>query len=133
MALVVQWTEQEKKAFLDQQFQAQHIYYQHQYIHADFLIILLDGVPVGRLYVDERATDIRIVDITILPEYRNQGLGYFILTNFQDKAQKAGKSVSIHVERDNRARHLYERLEFQIISDAHPIYLLLTWHEKPKS
>lgn len=133
MALVVQWTEEDKAAFLNQQFQAQHIYYQHQYGNAQFLIILLDGVPVGRLYVDDRATDIRIVDITILPGYRNQGLGHFILTNLQQKALKAGKSVSIHVERENRARHLYERLEFQITNDSHPIYLLLTWHEKPKS
>jgi len=133
MAQVVQWTEKDKSAFLDQQFQAQHTYYQHQYTNAEFLVMLLDGVPIGRLYIDERETDIRIVDITILPKFRNQGIGLFILSNLQEKARKSGKSVSIHVERDNRARHLYERLEFHITNDSHPIYLLLTWHENPVS
>jgi ribosomal protein S18 acetylase RimI-like enzyme len=129
MALVVQWTAEEKAAFLNQQFYAQHTYYQHQYRNAAFSIALLDGVPAGRLYVDERATDIRIVDITLLPKFRNLGLGQFILTNLQQKACHEGKSLSIHVERDNRALHLYERLGFQVINDSHPVYLLMTWQD----
>src|SRR5262249_32469747 len=48
---VVDWDEAQKAAFLHQQFTAQHQFYQERYTQTDFLIILCDAVPVGRLYI----------------------------------------------------------------------------------
>lgn len=128
MALVQHiWSEQQISAFLNQQFRAQHQYYQEMYSRADFLIILCDDMPAGRLYLYEESADFRIIDITLLPEFRNHGLGEYILRGILDKAAAAGKSVSIHVERMNPARHLYDRLGFKIIDESNQVYLLMEW------
>ena len=48
---LVDWDEAQKAAFLHMQFTAQHQFYQERYTQTDFLIILRDAVPVGRLYI----------------------------------------------------------------------------------
>lgn len=42
---VVPWTEPEKAAFLNVQFEAQHKYYQEQFPDAEFKIVEKDGEP----------------------------------------------------------------------------------------
>lgn len=128
MALVQHiWSEEQRNAFVAQQFQAQHRYYQEMYSGAEFMVILCDEVPAGRLYLYESEKDFRIIDITLLPEFRNHGLGEHILRSIFDKAAAVGKSVSIHVERMNPARHLYDRLGFQMVDDSNQVYLLMEW------
>jgi hypothetical protein len=58
------------------QFAAQQRHYQEHYADASFRVILRDGVPAGRLYVARWPTEIRIVDIALLPQYRNRGSGH---------------------------------------------------------
>lgn len=50
-----------------------------QYRDASYEVILLDSEPVGRLYVDRRKPEICIIDIAILPMYRNRGVGSALL------------------------------------------------------
>lgn len=119
------WSSETRSAFLQQQFQAQHAFYQLQYPDAAFMIILFDQLPIGRLYINRGVEDIRIIDITLLPDFRNHGYGEYLLNTFLDEADVSKKMVSIHVERNNRALNLYERLGFVVLEDNHPIYLLL--------
>src|SRR5262249_26367392 len=86
---VVDWDEADKTAFLHQQFTAQHQFYQERYTQTDFLIILRDAVPVGRLYVARWQDEIRIVDIALLPPYRNAGIGTAILHDLLAEAAVA--------------------------------------------
>lgn len=132
MALVTAWTDADKAAFLEGQFKAQHVHYQHNYPNADFQVILFKGKAAGRLYLDRRATEIRIVDITLLPEFRGLGLGELILRSVLDEATGRNHSVSIHVERYNKALSLYHRLGFKMVDDAHPVYLFMEWHPAPR-
>ena len=37
--MVVDWSEAQKTAFLEMQFQAQHAYYQEHYAEAEFLMV----------------------------------------------------------------------------------------------
>ncbi len=127
MALVTHWTEEQKQSFLQQQFQAQHTYYRQMYAQALFLIILKDEQPAGRLYLDHRSQEIRIVDIALLPDFRNRRLGETILRGILEEAAAASKAVTIHVERMNPALHLYERLGFRVINADNPVYLLMEW------
>jgi predicted GNAT family acetyltransferase len=46
-------------------------------------------------------------------------------------AEAAGKTLTIHVEQFNPARHLYERLGFKIIKETHGVYLLMDWTPPP--
>jgi ribosomal protein S18 acetylase RimI-like enzyme len=126
LAMVVDWTAEQKDAFIRQQFSAQHAWYQEHYTGAEFLVILVDGNPAGRLYVHRREAEIRLVDISFLPEYRNSGLGTSLLRGLLAEGEAAGKPVTIHVEVYNPAMRLYERLGFRPIEERGP-YRLLEW------
>ena len=127
---LVDWTEAQKSAFLRMQFDAQDKHYREAYGNAQFLVIERDRRPVGRLYISRRERDIRIMDIALLAEGRNAGVGTALLREILDEAARASKSVSIHVERFNRAMRLYERLGFTKV-DEHGVYYLMEW--KPVS
>ncbi len=120
------WSEADKQRFLDQQFAAQDHAYRTNYPGADFLVILVDSAPAGRLCLHRRAREIRIMDIALLPPFRGQGCGATILGRLQDLAAAEGLSLSIHVETFNPARRLYERLGFRPAGQSE-VYLLLEW------
>ncbi len=120
------WTEDQKKEFLNQQFSAQHTYYQENFPNASFLIIQDGETPVGRIYTDRRPDEIRLIDIALLPDYRGRGLGTALLEELIAEASKAGKPLRIHVEKFNPALRLYERLGFRHIADS-GVYFLMEW------
>ena len=124
---LVDWDDEQKKAFLDTQFSLQHQYYQQHYTeNTEFLIILLNGFQIGRLYISRWLKEVRIVDLALLPEFRNIGHGSKILRDVLSEAADAGKPVSIHVERFNQALNLYHRLGF-VKNGEHGIYDLMEW------
>jgi ribosomal protein S18 acetylase RimI-like enzyme len=120
------WSEERKADFCRRQFDAQSAYYAENYSDASFQIIERDGWPIGRLYVARWGKEIRIVDITLLPEARGSGIGTKLLRDLQEESRVAGKSLTIHVERFNRALGLYQRLGFQQVEDK-GVYLLMEW------
>ena len=120
------WDPAQKAAFVQMQFAAQHRYYQENYRQTTFDVILVGGQPAGRLYVARWAKQIRIVDIALLPEYRNAKIGSTLLHELMMEAAAAGKPVSIHVERYNPALRLYTRLGFVPIGE-HGVYFLMEW------
>lgn len=122
----VPWTEAQKEAFLRMQFRAQTLDYQANYPDAERRLILVDGVPAGRLYVDRREDEVRIVDIALLPAHRGAGVGGAILRDLLAEAAAAGKPLRIHVEQVNPALRLYERLGFKRIGDT-GVYYLMEW------
>jgi ribosomal protein S18 acetylase RimI-like enzyme len=121
---VVAWTDEQRDTFLAQQFEAQDAYYREHYQPATFDVIELESDPVGRLYVVRWEDEIRIVDISLLPEHRGRGIGTALIRALLDEAAAAGKRLSIHVEVHNRARRLYERLGFLAVAE-NGIYLLM--------
>jgi ribosomal protein S18 acetylase RimI-like enzyme len=123
---LVDWDAAQKESFLRMQFSAQHQYYLENYRRAHFDVIEIAGRPIGRLYVDRRADEIRIVDIALLPEFRNHGIGSSFLKEIQAEARSMGLPVRIHVERNNPALGLYQRLGFQCIRDK-GVYFLMEW------
>lgn len=120
----VPWTDEQKLAFLQFQFDAQHDHYRKHYPKASFDVVLVDGEPAGRLYVDEWKDEIRLVDVALLPEHRNRGLGTRLLGGVMERARAAGKPLSIHVEGFNPALRLYERLGFRRVGEHGPYYLM---------
>ncbi len=123
---LVDWTEQQKEDFLAQQFHAQHTFYQQQFAAAEYLVVLLDGKPAGRLYIDRRPDEIRLIDIALLPAFRGRGIGSALLKDLLDEGRRAGKPVRIHVEQFNPALRLYERLGFRKIGDT-GVYYFMEW------
>lgn len=125
MALV-DWSDVQKAAFLQMQFDAQHTHYVTRYPGASFAVIERDGRPIGRLYVHENADEIRIVDVALLPQARGNGLGTALVGDVLAAGAASGRRVTIHVEVDNPARRLYDRLGFTPVQQ-HGLYLLMQW------
>ena len=123
---VTGWSDEQKEIFCRRQFDAQSVYYTATYPEASFQIIERNGELIGRLYVAHWEKEIRIVDITLLPEFRGSGIGTRLLHDLKEEARSAGKSLTIHVERFNRALQLYQRLGFQQVKDK-GVYLLMKW------
>ena len=122
----VEWDAGQKAAFVQMQFDAQHAYYQEHYTGATFDVVLAGGEPAGRLYVSREADEIRIVDIALLPEFCNRGIGTALLRDLQSEAAAAGTPLRIHVERFNPALRLYQRLGFRQVDDRE-VYLFMEW------
>jgi RimJ/RimL family protein N-acetyltransferase len=118
----VPWTEEQKAAFVRQQFEAQHAFWQENYTDTSWDLILADGEPIGRLYVARWPDDIRIVDIALVPEHRGGGLGTRLIRDLFAEGDASGRKVSIHVELFNPARRLYERLGF-VQAEERGVYL----------
>jgi ribosomal protein S18 acetylase RimI-like enzyme len=123
------WTSSQKKAFLRGQFIAQHTYYQNNYKGAHFWVIEYRSQIIGRLYLDTCHEDksLRIIDISLLPEWRNRGIGKQILLDIMELAVDTNRSITIHVESFNRAMNLYKRLGFVLVSETNGVYHLLEW------
>lgn len=125
MALVP-WSAAQKEAFLRMQFEAQRVHYTRYYPTASFQVIEVDGRFAGRLYLDRWKSEIRVVDIALLPEFRGQGAGSALLSEILAEGRSSGKAVTIHVEHNNPARRLYERLGFKLAEDK-GVYLFMRW------
>jgi ribosomal protein S18 acetylase RimI-like enzyme len=120
----VPWTAEQKSAFVKMQFDAQDTDYSRNYAGADFSVVEVDGVPAGRLYVERRRTEIRLIDIALLPSFRRAGIGTRLLTELIAEAGTRAVPLTIHVEMFNPARRLYERLGFEPVEE-HGVYLLM--------
>jgi len=125
------WTDQEKTTFLQMQFSTQQRYYQQVYPDADFLVIITHDAIIGRLYLATLPTERRIIDIALLPAYRNQGIGSILLKKILKTAAEDRLNVGIHVEKNNPARLLYERLGFNTVADA-GVYWRMEWLADPQ-
>lgn len=111
------WPAEMQQAFLRQQHEAQHSHYSIQYGDAEWLIIERGGAAIGRLYVQDGTDQVLVIDISLLPDSRGQGIGGAILRDVIDQAKDRGRGVSIHVEKFNPARRLYDRLGFRLVED----------------
>jgi len=127
MALV-DWSDQQKEEFLHMQFNAQHQYYHEHFASARFDVIEVDGIPSGRLYVDRREREIRIIDIALMPGQRGKGIGTELIQGLIDEASASDRSVGIHVEHNNPALSLYRRLGFTHVHDE-GVYYFMRWQQ----
>jgi ribosomal protein S18 acetylase RimI-like enzyme len=108
----VPWTAEQKRQFVRMQYEAQKGHYAAEHPQASHEVICLDGTDAGRLYLDRAGEKFHILDITLLPEYRNHGAGSFLLGQIMAEAKQAGKPVSIYVETFNPSLRLFQRLGF---------------------
>src|SRR5882672_202228 len=126
---VTGWSDAQKAAFLQMQFDAQHAHYRKHYAGSDFLVIERAAQAIGRLYLARWRAEHRIVDIALLPEHRGAGLGTALLRDLLDEAARAAKAVTIHVEKFNPAMTLYRRLGF-VAAGEEGAYDLMRWEPR---
>jgi GNAT superfamily N-acetyltransferase len=126
----VDWDAQQKDKFLRMQFEAQHSHYMEHFPEADFQLVLKGDEAIGRLYVDRRSDEIRLIDIALLPEFQREGTGSGLLETLLGEARQTGLPLRIHVEKFNPALRLYEQLGFRQIEDK-GVYFFMEWTPNP--
>jgi GNAT superfamily N-acetyltransferase len=112
------WAEDRISEFLGMQYEAQQHFYESEYKRAADELILWQGEPAGRLIVERREHEIRCVDVALLPEHRNSGIGTFLIQELQNEARREKKPLRLQVIRFNRAVNLFERLGFVRTSET---------------
>ncbi len=108
------WDMEQRESFLKQQFRAQRQSYRVQFAQADDRIIVNGSQVVGRMMVLRGQSEFRLIDISLLPEFRNAGIGTRLLRDFLEEAFEAGKPLRLQVLKTNPAVRLYTRLHFTI-------------------
>ncbi len=129
---VVDWTPEQLEDFLQMQFYAQHKYYQEHFTKAAYDLILLKEHPIGRLYLDRRKGEMSIIDIALLPEHRGKGIGRALMEDILAEGQTTNRKVCIHVEKNNPALRLYNRLGFKEDGEVGPYYYM-EWRPEPNN
>ena len=123
----VEWGEGQREAFVRWQFQLQRREYEARFPDAEYDVILLDGRPVGRLWIGRTAEQIRLLDIALLPEAQGLGVGTLLVSSLIEEARATGKALRHMVFVLNEgARRLYERLGFVVFEEVGP-YLHMEW------
>jgi ribosomal protein S18 acetylase RimI-like enzyme len=120
------WSSPQKSAFLRMQFSAQRQSYAMTYPNAEHSVIERDGRDVGRMIVLRSDTQITLIDIALLPEHRNRGIGSSLVQALMKEAAQGGQSILLHVERLNPALRWYRRLGFTVASEG-AIYIEMIW------
>jgi ribosomal protein S18 acetylase RimI-like enzyme len=118
------WSDDQKSAFLKSQLECQSTYYAQVFPSADREVLLVDGEPAGRFYVARGENEIHVIDIALLPPFRNRGIGSRLLGEILAEGERTGVKVTIYVEKTNPAQRLYLRLGFVII-DQDDVYFLM--------
>jgi GNAT superfamily N-acetyltransferase len=114
----VEWVEGQKELFLRWQFDLQRTEYFGRFPDADYRVIVVDQQPAGRIWVGTDDEQIRLLDIALLPEFQNRGVGTALLEGLKSDAQSAGKALRHMVFMLNsNADRFYERLGFTLIDD----------------
>lgn len=120
------WDDTTRENFLKMQWNAQSRHYANEYPDAVHCVVRYNGQLVGRLMTRHTDLDILLIDVSILPECRNKGLGTFLIAELQAEAQRTGKSLQLSVLKVSPAVHLYQRLGFETIQ-ANDLYCSMKW------
>jgi ribosomal protein S18 acetylase RimI-like enzyme len=123
------WDAVQKEAFLLMQFAAQQQHYRSRFPEGVHQIIVKDGRSIGRIYTARIEQEIRILDIALLPEHRDAGIGTILLKDILAEAEESRLAVRIYVESFNRSMRLFERLGFSSIETSGPNQLM-EWRPK---
>ncbi len=112
----VPWSAEQKEVFVRSQYAAQKQHYAHEYPSASHDVICSGNVAVGRLYLARNPDALHILDITVLPQHRNRGIGSALMRQIIAEAAKNNKPVTIYVESFNPSLGLFRKLGFETVS-----------------
>ena len=114
----VVWEEGQREAFVRWQFERQDEEYRQRFPNARYDVILVDGVPAGRIWIGMDEKQIRLLDIGLLTDFQNRGVGTHLMRQLMAEATQSNKVLRHMVFMLNEDAHrFYERLGFVVIED----------------
>jgi ribosomal protein S18 acetylase RimI-like enzyme len=117
-------SEEQIVAVVNHQLDAQTLHYSVNYPHAEISIIERDGIPVARLIIIEFDDEVRLGDIMVMPEHRNNGICKHVMHTYVALGLATNRPIRLHVEKANWAVKLYEREKFVTIEDLSSHWLM---------
>lgn len=116
-----------KEHMLRLQYDGQLGSYGHTFPDSRIWVLEMEGMTAGRLVLEYRRDEIWVVDIAILPDHRNAGLGGAILRRLMDQATASGRILRGSVSPYNPARALYRRMGVRELGQGHEPMIPLEW------
>lgn len=96
------------------QFEAQQDVFFNTYDVAKYGVVQWTDTPIGRLYLDYRDAEVRVLDIALLEDYRGRKIGSILLRGVCADAARRKLPVTLHVHVNNPlAYRFYYRLGFE--------------------
>ena len=126
---ILAWDAAQRRVFVEHQFEAQTQHYESEYNDTKHDLILFGNEPVGRLFVSRGdPAQIAILDITILAQYRKNGIGTQLVNDLKNEASVSGKSLRIFIEDFNPSQGLFRKLGFESV-DTDTVNLRFEWRK----
>lgn len=112
------WLPEQLQAFLELQLNYQQKSYEMQFPNAENFVINLENERVGRMIVYQNESEIRLVDIAVLPAFRKKGIASQLINRLKAEANKSRRKLALQVLKNNsNAFNLYIKLGFNVISE----------------
>lgn len=114
----VEWPPGQRDVFIKWQFETQRREYDTRFPDAEYDVILIDNQPAGRIWIGRDNTQVRLLDIALLPEFQNRKAGTTLIRRLMTVA-KSGNIPLRHMVfvLNDDAHRFYERMGFVIIED----------------
>ena len=123
----VPWSVEQKDQFVRWQYGLQKHDYVKRFPDADYRVVLLNDQGAGRIWVGRDQKEIRLLDIAILPEFQNRGIGTALLQLLIKEATEKKKMLRHMVFMLNsNATRFYERLGF-VVFEEEGAYKHMEW------
>ena len=126
----VPWNEGQKRAFCDQQFDAQIADYRRTFRETEDLVVCHGATAVGRILKALTRNEFILLDFVLMPEHRNRGWGSFLLGMMQDEARTALVPIVLYVELHSPAVAFYRRHGF-VITGEDSLRFAMKWVHSP--
>lgn len=118
-------TPDQLEGLMRMQYAGQRQSYAAQFPDSDHEIVLIDGEPAGRIWIYRTATEHRLVDIALLPQYQNRGAGSALVKEALAASTQAGMPLCCSVSvRNHGSLRFHHRLGFRIVSQDEVYYEL---------
>lgn len=108
--IAIGWEAEPIRTFLETQYAAQQVFLKNDYPQTDDSIIMLESERIGRIVVLRSEREIRLVDIALLPQYRNTGIGTHLVRGLMGEARQLQLPFRLQLIRSNPAVALFEEL-----------------------
>ncbi len=121
----------ERAELLAGQCRLQSQAYARQYPAAARVIIDVDGRPAGRIYLADQPSEIHVIEISLLPEFRGHGIGGRLIRAVQEGARVRGVPVRLHAWREVGVAAFYQHLGFRVVR-TEALGEWLEWRPPPR-
>ena len=109
------WSPSRCRAYLDEQFDFQQRHFLARHPQALFLLLVLEGQPIGRLSWHGPAGRATLIDLCLAPAWRRRGVGSRVLAWLTESADRRGQVIGLHIDRESPACRLVRRFGFEAI------------------